>query len=236
MLGHSFTQQLKLTFICSKIDDDISTIEETCSLKFSADIKDTRAEIDLMSDKLQLLSSSKSALERSRDRCLKRMNFLDDEIATWQSMEDDLVNRRVVQMPSYPKKRKRSAEYLKSRKRPKALQPGSNASNDRMPRVMQSLGVESEHDIPLTREAIEDKLDELKILERQSRRERSRLDDEIKHVAEEIRGLEEDKAIVESRTDALCIMKRNNDCVDAIQGSFAAGMENFRSLPVSEIS
>lgn len=76
---------------------------------------------------------------------------------------------------------------------------------------------ESSEKVPLTKEAIEEKLAELKENKKSARKEKLELDAKVKAVAREIKSLEKKRCDIEASMRAICIQGRNNYSKGAIQ-------------------
>jgi chromosome segregation ATPase len=243
LLGESFKRQLKydgiysrVTFICSKTDD-ISIMEASNSLNLEEQMSEDWAKIDDIDGKIRGLKKSLKELRDSRGLYSELVNDADDEIEKWESLKDDLEDGKEVWPPSdKSKKRKRSAEpgqRAKKSKRSIADGDDSNDGSDLEDEEHDSEASEAESDPepekgdPLTMEAIEEKLSQLKEDKKRARKERSSLDAKSKTLNEEIDALDKEKDAIERAISAICIKGRNDYSKGAIQTDFAAGIKEL---------
>jgi hypothetical protein len=148
-------------------------------------------------------------------------------------LKDDCEDGKTVWAPKdAPKKRKRSDEPKKSRKKSKkskdtASEDGNDfiddeSDDDEIDDASGSEGSDDEDSTsekggPLTLDAIDEKLDQLKEDKKKARRERSDIDGKIKDAKKEIAGLEQMKFEIETAMSAICIKSRNDYSKGAIQ-------------------
>jgi hypothetical protein len=235
LLGNTFKRQLKydgtysaVTFICSKTDD-ISRTEATDSLELG----DAMAELE---DQMKDLRRKRRALEKNLKELKDKkkdheamVEQIDDELEAWDDRSNDFDEGKTVYPPS-PKKRKRRSKQS-SRKRRKSDSSDDDAdysdeSSDEDSDADQDDGTKAPR-TPLTREQIDNRIDELKSLKKEARRERSNLEDQIKTARKELKPIEDEESAIDAKMSALCIAGRNEYSRSAIQQDFAAGIKEL---------
>ncbi|CAK4034253.1 Hypothetical predicted protein [Lecanosticta acicola] len=237
LLGDSFKRQLKydgtysaVTFICSKTDD-ISYTEAMDSLDLGEGMDELEEKlVDISNRKSPLLREMKNA-KASKEDHEEVMQQVDDEIETWETLSEDLAAGKTVYRPSH-KKRKRSSSSSSNtankRRRRRAID-SDNGDEDYH---------EDEEDIedepcadnssePLTEADIEQKLDELKQVEKEGRREKRSIDARIRQLRDELDSLGDEEDQISAKKSSLCIAGRNEYSKSAIQQDFASGIREL---------
>ena len=241
LLGDSFKRQLKydggfsnVTFICSKTDD-ISITEATDSLGLEEQISGLDSQEKAFKRKIEDLQEKIADLSADKDRLKMDQDTADEDVEIWESLLDQLSSGDTVFAPANSKsKRKRSAPKEKDRKRRRTDDDESDEDfivDDDESEASQS-DTESEDDVqaprqPLTEADIKAKLEELKSFRKDARRARVALEQQIKDVRVEIRGVKAKSAEVRAEMNAICIAGRNEYSKGAIQLDFAAGIKEL---------
>lgn len=78
---------------------------------------------------------------------------------------------------------------------------------------------------PLSGEAIDQKLDELKQLKKEARQEKRNIDARIRQLRQDLSAFDGEEEQIVAQTSALCIAGRNEYSRSAIQLDFAAGIK-----------
>ncbi|KAK8221531.1 hypothetical protein IWZ01DRAFT_537433 [Phyllosticta capitalensis] len=242
LLGDTFKRQLKLdgtydnvTFICSKTDD-ISLqeavsglhLDETASSMW-ADLDDVRNEIQSRKDKLEQLKELKVAYLDSVEDC-------DEQLDLWENLLEECTDGKIVYAPTENagKKRKRSSSAKKSKKKRRTDDSDDEFIDDDDESAADSDATQSESEDeaverrePLTKQQIEDKIQELKNMKKEAKSERGVIDDQMKGIRKEIKELKEKEASIDDKISRLCINGRNEYSRGAIKQDFAAGIREL---------
>jgi hypothetical protein len=195
------------------------------------------AKIDEIDVQLRGLKRKLEEVKDSKSLYSELVNDADDEIEKWEALKDDLESGKEVWPPDDKrKKRKRSVGSSGSRKKPrssKSTDDSSFSGSDSSDQERDSEASEVESDAesrkgdPLTMEAIEEKISQLKDDKKRARMERSALDAKTKALNEEKAALQKRKDDIEMAISAICIKGRNNYSKGAIQTDFAAGIKEL---------
>ncbi|RDW67742.1 hypothetical protein BP6252_09138 [Coleophoma cylindrospora] len=250
LLGESFKRQLKydgtysrVTFICSKTDD-ISITEAMDSLGLEEEMAADWAEIDENERQQKALKKKIEDMKESRAVYGDVMTDAEDALDIWEALKEDLEGGSIVYAPSEVKKsskRKRSIATTKPKKKSKTKDDDlaktdeeDEADSDVESASEAESALEDEEQtsqahgrVPLTLEAIDVKLEELKTTKKNARRERVQVDAEVKKLNTELRELKKVQDEVEARMSAICIEGRNKYSKGAIQQDFAAGIKEL---------
>jgi hypothetical protein len=214
LLGESFKRQLKfdgtysrITFICSKTDD-ISIIEASDSLGLEEEMSADWQTIDQLEKEQRVLKQSAKDLRESKAVYTELISDADDAIDVWDKLKDELEDGKTVFAPSdATKKRKRSAEPLRSRKKSKTSQANSDNDDDDF---IDDDEIEDANDSddrsddkpdkgdPLTIDVIEAKIAQLKYEKKRARQEKSEIDTKIKNLNQELKASEKAQAEIEA--------------------------------------
>lgn len=240
LLGETLKRQLKMdggfdsvTFICSKTDD-ISILEAQESLGLEQEMGGLWAKSDEYNLEKRKHKKRLDELKETKEEYNAVVDEVDEQIEIWEALKDDIDDGKTVYAPrdnASSKKRKRGS---KGKDPPRKRQRSSDsdldsdyASND------DNDGAESEGDDsesqgePLTSEAIEEKLSELKTTKKEGRRHRQEIEAEMKVVRKQIAGINEEDAKVKAEMNHIAISGRNEYSRGAIQQDFASGIREL---------
>ncbi|QSZ34344.1 hypothetical protein DSL72_005935 [Monilinia vaccinii-corymbosi] len=258
LLGESFKRQLKydgqfsrITFICSKTDD-ISVLEASDSLGLEDAIAEDSARIDEIDKKRDDLNAKITEMKESIAVYGSIFSDADETFDVWDDLKRDVEDGKTVYAPKGKEKspkRKRSPSPKKSRKKAKRSgyeeDDDEDFIDDEEEEAEEDGGVVSENEAeveeegldegePLTIEAIEQKLDELKDTKRKARKEKAATELAMKDVRKELRQLDDAKREIDTRMRAKCIDGRNKYSKGAIQQDFAAGIKELDNITAEE--
>lgn len=246
LLGDTFKRQLKfdgtysaVSFICSKTDD-ISLTEATDSLNLGdkmADLDQKVADID--SCHLNATKELRVARDSVRDY-EDSMEQIEAEEEVWEDLEDRLAKGRSVFAPSEKlsanRKRKSSVSSETARKRRRRT-VDSDDEGDGDSDVGEEQHDESNAETqshngnaakqPLTEDEITAKLDELKTMYKEARREKKALESRAADIRKSLRALDDEADEIKTLKTAIAIEGRNNYSRTAIRHDFAAGIKEL---------
>lgn len=237
LLGSTFKRQLKydgtysaVTFICSKTDD-ISKTEASEGLKLGARMTDLDDRLHDIAQKLRAVKKKQKDIRDQKADYQAVIDQVEDQLEQWEELIDKVEDGEEVFAPKIKtKKRKRASKSpSKSRKRRGRLDSEddeADSSNDMSDTEEMELDT-GDRNRPLSSEEVRDKVDELKKLKKDARRENSSLADELKDVRKEIATLEKQEGEIEAQQDILCIEGRNEYSRGAIRQDFAAGIREL---------
>ncbi|ESZ90745.1 hypothetical protein SBOR_8879 [Sclerotinia borealis F-4128] len=256
LLGESFKRQLKydgqfsrITFICSKTDD-ISVLEASDSLGLEEAMAEDNAKIDEIDKKRAELNAKITEMKDSIAVYSDIFTDADETFDVWDDLKRIAEDGKTVYAPKNQDKspkRKRSSSPKKSRKKAKKSgyeddeydfidddedQEGEDveASADATEAEEEALDMGD----PLTTEAIDEKLDELKDTKKKARKEKAAIQVDLKEVRKELREFDEQKREIDTRMRAKCIDGRNKYSKGAIQQDFAAGIKELDNINAEE--
>ena len=246
LLGDTFKRQLKMdggfssvSFICSKCDD-ISLMEAQDSLGLDAQMAPKWAEIEEIEEKRKQLEVEVKQLLDTKSSYGNAMSDADEQLEIWEALKDEAQDGKTVYAPlSATKKRKSSKTSSGPRKKRQRLFDDDEDDNDdndaeSVNESDMSDGNEQsdndqtpDHNSPLSLDAINQKITDLRNSKKNARRERLDIDAQIKAVKEQIKEAKEAVKTIEGEMEHLCINGRNQYSSKAIQQDFAAGIKEL---------
>lgn len=238
LLGDTFKRQLKydgsysaVTFICSKTDD-ISKTEAADSLKLGDEMERIEEGLKQLSKQRRDLSQQLNAAKAEKDDYVNAIDDVDGQLEKWDELNDQIDEGKTVYEPksvASAKKRKRTSSSPQPRKRRRRSTDIDSDSEDYESAEDETVNVAQDSDIgiPLTKEQIEGKIDELKGIKREARKARTHVDDKIRELRTQVSALVNQEAELDSRGDELCIAGRSEYSRAAIRQDFAAGIKEL---------
>ncbi|KAF7903268.1 uncharacterized protein EAF01_006317 [Botrytis porri] len=251
LLGESFKRQLKydgqfsrITFICSKTDD-ISVLEASDSLGLEEVMTEDYAKIDQIDKEVDKLNANIAELKESMAVYNDVYHDADESLDIWDDLRRDLDAGKTVYAPEAKleksPKRKRSSSPKKPRKKSKKsesedddddfIDDDEDEDREVEDEASDNETEDEEEDLdrgePLTIEAIEQKIDELKDTKKKARKEKVAIELAIKDVKNESKGFGAERKEIDTRMRAICIDGRNNYSKTAIQQDFATGIKEL---------
>lgn len=245
LMGDTFKRQLKfdgtysaVSFICSKTDD-ISLTEATDSLNLGArmaDLDNKGADIDARH--LSVTKEFKDLKNSIRDH-EESMKHIEDEEEVWEELEDRLAKGRTVFAPSAQRQnRKRKSSDSGSspparKRRRRTIDSDDDGEDSDQERdqaedngeAQDLTGDSSKH--PLSEDEITTKLDELKTMYKEARREKKTLESQAVELRKSLRILDDEAAEIDTLKTGIAIEGRNNYSRGAIRQDFAAGIREL---------
>ena len=240
LLGNTFKRQLKydgtysaVTFICSKTDD-ISRTEAADTLDLGTEMMDIGDRIaELSKERRQLTKELRDAKGNKQDHT-NAVEAIDDQAEAWEDLRARLEDGETVYAPSVSGTKKRKRVAQKSPDARKKRRVDFDDSDD----DIQSIGSAGESEAadgdsetpsrtPLTLEDVGKKLQELKEMKKDARRNKAEVEDGIRGLRKQITPIEAEVAELDSRQDEICIAGRNDYSRFAIRQDFAAGIREL---------
>jgi ribosome biogenesis GTPase A len=241
LLGETFKRQLKMdggfdsvTFICSKTDD-ISILEAQESLGLEQEMGGLWAKSDEYNSEKRKHKKQLDELKETKEEYTAVVDEIDEQIETWEALKDDIDDGKTVFVPRdkpSSNKRKRGSNSNASGA-PRKRQRSSNSDLDSNYASSDDADESDSEDEsepqgePLTLEAIEEKLSELKTTKKEGRRHRQEIEAEMKVVRKQITELNEEDAKVQAEMSHIAISGRNEYSRGAIQQDFASGIREL---------
>ncbi|KIW97825.1 uncharacterized protein Z519_01409 [Cladophialophora bantiana CBS 173.52] len=242
LLGDSFKRQLKMdgglssvTFICSKTDD-ISITEAQDSLGLEEELAPMWAELGDLEKKKDAMKIQIKQLQDSRSDVDAAMDSAEDEMDTWEKLQEKLIGGKIVFRPHGKRhKRRLSDASSPARKKPKYAEPDSdddltNSSDEcasNAPSNSASSNTSHDRGEPLTEDEIADKITELRGARKEWRRERSRIDEQIQKLRARIQEVGRECEDINAKLSCKCIAGRNEYSRGAIRQDYAAGIREL---------
>ncbi|KAK3067558.1 hypothetical protein LTR53_015506 [Teratosphaeriaceae sp. CCFEE 6253] len=244
LLGNTFKRQLKydgtysaVTFICSKTDD-ISRTEAADSLKLK--------EFDQLNERQDEITHRKTdhkkglkQLQKRKQEHAEAVEQIDDALETWEDLATEVEDGRTVYAPSAQpsrpsKKRKLNYRQSSSGRKKRRLSEDEEVhsidseTDDAPVNYPETTGDALDLDrVPLTGNETSAKLENLRQLKKDARRERRGIDDEIDVLSKRLGLLEEEEEEIDAQESALCIRGRNEYSRHAIRQDFADGIREL---------
>lgn len=249
LLGDSFRRQLLMdggfstvSFICSK-SDDISVSEAILSLQLEDELAKEIEELD----QLEKLRSEKKHVQRDLEETKKIYADAQDEVsellAEYGELRDLCEAGDEVFAPNgeneveFSKKRKREDSGEKKAKKTRLNSPDDDEDEDFIvsdSEVEEGSGcdrgganVEEDKKEPLTMEAIDKKIEGLRLAKKSGREERQKLIRHVLGLRSEVNDLDKKITKLQNKIASYCILARNGYSTGAIQNDFASGLEEL---------
>lgn len=241
LLGDSFKRQLKMdggfssvTFICSKTDD-ISITEACDSLGLDEELGDLWEQSTSFARQGKQLKARMEELKDAKDDINAVMNSEDEQLEEWEALQDQLHQGETVYPPrKKTNKRKRGQSKASSRKKSRYADSDDDFIDDDSDNGSSAESTPEEDDadrepneLPLSEEDIQNKIAELRASKKHGRREKQRIDEELKPIRSELQHLEGKRDEIDAQIRTICISGRNQYSKGAIQQDFAAGIKEL---------
>lgn len=256
LLGDSFRRQLLMdggfstvSFICSK-SDDISVSEAILSLQLEDELAKEIEELD----KLEKQKFEKKHVQRDLEETKRIYADAQDEVSelltTYGELRDLCQAGDEVFAPigenkvEFSKKRKREDSREKKAKKTR-LSPdvdedldedldedsefivSDNEVEEDSGSDQESANVGGDKREPLTMEAIDKKIEELRLTKKSGREERQKLTRHVLGLRSEVNDLDKGIKKLQNKIASYCILARNGYSTGAIQNDFASGLEEL---------
>lgn len=209
-------------------------MEAQDSLGLEDEMSQSWQQIDRLNKKQKSLETEIKHIRETSEILNENFNHADEQLEIWEGLRDLLEDGNTVFAPneSASKKRKKN-NSLKGRKK---LRRDSQSDNDLIDDDSEDFASESEteHDpvptsykAPLSEENIMAKIEELRSMKREARRQRADIVRKIKDLQEEKAEAKTKEDKIEAEMSALCISGRNQYSKGAIQQDFAQGIREL---------
>lgn len=250
LLGESFRRQLLMdgafsavSFICSK-SDDISVSEAMLSLNLDEELSKETEELEELEGERAEKRRRQKDLEETKKAYADAQDEVDELLITYEELKDKYEAGDEVYAPKEKKaeevdSKKRKREDLKGKKAKKARFGDSDdddfiVSDDEVEDISDNdngsdkENKEAEEDQePLTLEAIDSKIEELRATKKSGREERQKITKQILEVRSEVSDLDKRIKKLTNKVASYCILARNKYSTGAIQNDFASGLEEL---------
>jgi hypothetical protein len=175
------------------------------------------------------------ALKSSRDVYGEVLSNTDDELEVWDKLQEDMEDGRTVYEPSNEsKKRKRSGDPARSQKKRTKCDSVSEPPEDNVSGESDAESDLAPRSKPLTAEAIEGKIADLKLMKKEARLQRHQLDGQINERKDELKTLDASHDVIEAEMSAICIAGRNRYSKGAIQQDVSPFLYRSNSILTRE--
>ncbi len=227
----------RVTFICSKTDD-ISLMEAQESLDLNDQMGPRWDEIDALIKKQKVLSKELDALKDSKAVYSEVINDADEQIEVWEGLKEDIEDGKTVFAPSdqSSNRKRKGGDSFKPRKKQRRSSSSDKEEVDdddyldedgEAKNSDEEDPAEDPQGVPLTEEQVATKIADLRSTKKESRRQRTELEDKIKKMRVEISEAKEKEKKIQADMAALCIAGRNQYSKGAIQQDYAAGIKEL---------
>lgn len=232
LLGRSFKTQFqydgaesKITFICTKTDD-ISPMEVARSLRLDSAVQDHDSElIDLDAQRTETIIKRGLLLQEEKDGKFAKIE-IERSIREWKSWRKQVVAGKVVYAPKHTTRKRKSKRPQPPRTQRSSLSDSeSEGSSDTEDTSTEESDDEDDSlGEPLTKEKIQEELNQLQTNEIEIRENGKRIKREIKAQRALEKDLKTEKKWSDARLKFACIQARNNYSRRALQQHYAAGI------------
>ena len=210
-------------------------MEAQDSLGLDAQMAPKWDEIDELEQKKKSLEKEIVNLEETYEIYGRSMYDADEQLEVWDRLKDDAQDDKTVYAPLSKAKKRKNANVFDGRRKKQRL--SNDASDDDwLEESGESEKEESEQSDdeqpiergePLSLEAINQKLAELRDTKKNARRERTEINVSTRDVKAKIQETKEAVKTIKGELEHLCISGRNEYSSKAIQQDFAAGIKEL---------
>lgn len=227
--------QRRVTFICSKTDD-ISLMEAQDSLGLDDEMSQSWQHIDELNKKKKSLETEIKHFRETSEILSESFNHADEQLEIWEGLKDSLEDGITVFAPkeSASKKRKKNSSIRERKKQRRDSQSENDFIYDDDDDDEENSASESEieqdsasYETPLSEEDITTKIEELRSMKKEARRQRRDISGKIQDLQQEKAEAETVMENIEAEMSALCISGRNQYSKGAIQQDFAQGIREL---------
>lgn len=223
---------IRVTFVCSKTDD-ISLMEAQESLGLDDEMGESWQKINELSKKQKALEKEKEELKETKNILGEAFNDADEQLEVWEALRDAIEEGKTVYAPKKKTtaKKRKSHDHQKSRKRQRHDDSDDDFIDNDSEEATSDGDVEdsdnAEPGEPLNEDEVTAKINELRSIKKEARRERLEIAEKIKDIDEELGEARAMEANLEAEMSALCISGRNQYSKGAIQTDFAQGIREL---------
>ncbi|KAJ9613364.1 hypothetical protein H2200_003306 [Cladophialophora chaetospira] len=243
LLGDTFKRQLKMdggynsvTFICSKTDD-ISITEAQDSLGLDDEFTPMWEKSEELRTRKKSLKHQIDGLKDMKADMLAAMEAGEDELEVWEKLLDDFNGGKTVFEPKQKSQKRKRADDSgpPKKKRPNYTEPdsdddfiddGDDSASDAGSGYASS-GADQDQGAPLTENDISMKIADLRGRRKEGRREKTKVEQEIKELHDQITALDKESDQIDGKLSAKCISGRNEYSRVAIRQDYAAGIREL---------
>lgn len=197
------------------------------------------AESDKLSTEKKELEQRVKDLKESKAVYSEVFDDADEKLEIWEAIQGQFEKGETVyapsEKPSKNKKRQHSESPRKQRKKRKTdpddsddnFESAGSAPEESDAEKFDEEDADDDNRPPLTEEEIDSKISELKASKKMARKERLLVEEKIKEINKEIKGLKSKSDEIDAQMNSLCISGRNKYSKTAIQLDFAAGIKEL---------
>lgn len=230
-----------VSFICSK-SDDISVSEAILSLQLEDELVQETEELDQLEKERSSKKHTQRYLEETRKIYADAQDEVSELLMTYGELRDlceagdEVFAPKEENKEEGSKKRKREDSRGKKAKKTRCSSDFDGSSDfivsgseveEGSEGGKEAGGVEEDGREPLTMEAINNKIEELRSTKKSGREERQKLTRQVLELRSEVGDLDKRIKKLENRIASYCILARNEYSAGAIQNDFASGLEEL---------
>ena len=191
--------------------------------------------IDELNRRQKSLETEIKGIRETSEILNESFNNADEQLEVWEGLKNSLEDGKTVFAPKQPagKKRKNNSSPMR-RKKPRCDSDSdedfidddySEHSASESETEQESGSIELEE--PLNEEIITAKIEELRSVKKEARKQRADIAEKIKELQKEKSKAETEEEKIEAEMSALCISGRNQYSKGAIQQDFAQGIREL---------
>ncbi|KAK5125406.1 hypothetical protein LTR85_000515 [Meristemomyces frigidus] len=192
-------------------------------------------ELDEVKQNRRTVTRQINELTDQKKDCTAAVDQTEDDLEAWENSAEDLDDGQTVYAPK-PKSKKRKRGFnatAASRKKRRSSLDSDDDDTDYIDSASEDDASEEEPDSnegdrnPLTREQVDNKLEELRQLKKEARRQGRDLEDRIRELRKQLSPLKDQEDAIDAKQNTLCIAGRNEYSRSAIQQDFASGIREL---------
>lgn len=212
-------------------------MEAQDSLGLDDEMSQSWQQIDELNKKKKSLETEIKHLRETSEILSESFNHADEQLEIWEGLKDSLEDGNTVFAPmeSASKKRKKNSSIRERKKQRRDSQSENDfIDDDDDDDDEENSASESEieqdsasYETPLSEEDITIKIEELRLMKKEARRQRRDISRKIQDLQQEKAEAETVMENIEAEMSALCISGRNQYSKGAIQQDFAQGIREL---------
>lgn len=207
-------------------------MEAQDSLGLDDEMSQSWQQIDELNRKRKSLETEIKHLRETSEILSESFNHADEQLEIWEGLKDSLENGNTVFAPmeSASKKRKKNSSPRERKKQRRDSQSENDFIDDDDENSASESEIEQDsasYETPLSEENVTIKMEELRSMKKEARRQRADITGKIKDLQQEKAEAKTIEENIEAEMSALCISGRNQYSKGAIQQDFAQGIREL---------
>lgn len=183
---------------------DISITEAVDSLGLSQQMSSLDDQLMAIEQERKQFKRQMNEVKEKKSDLIDAIEDMEDQLEKWETLRDQVEDGKTVYAPRDSRKRKRSQDIDE-----------------------EDLGPSDRRGQPLTEDAVEKEVANLRKMKKEARRQRNELDEQLEKVTTQYNSFDTQIEAIDAQRQEMCISGRNQYSKGAIQQDFAAGIKEL---------